>query len=85
MSSDEVLDVYRVSGEKVRVIRDGLKENDVVGIVLAWDDEHLLIRRPNRRVVKLSRNYTVQPFKEPRPDILEMVQDDTTNQDRTKQ
>ncbi|MDP4097707.1 hypothetical protein OIN60_13095 [Paenibacillus sp. P96] len=76
MISDEVLDVYRVSGEKVRVIRDSLKENDVVGIVLAWDDEHLLIRRPNRNIVKLSRSYNVQPFKEPRPDMLGVQQDD---------
>jgi hypothetical protein len=76
--SDEVLDVYRVSGEKVRVIRDALKENDVVGIVLAWDDEHVLIRRPNRRIVKLSRSYKVQPFKEPRPDVLNLEQNDAS-------
>ncbi|MFM9278660.1 hypothetical protein [Paenibacillus jiagnxiensis] len=78
MISDEVLDTYRVSGEKVRVMRDALKENDVVGIVLAWDDEHLLIRRPNRRIVKLSRSYKVQPFKEPRQDTLDLEQNDAS-------
>ncbi|MFB5673382.1 hypothetical protein ACE3NQ_09945 [Paenibacillus terreus] len=78
MISDELLDSYRVSGEKVRVIRDALKENDVVGIVLAWDEEHVLIRRPNRRIVKLSRSYKVQPFKEPRPDTLDLEQNDAS-------
>lgn len=80
MISDEMLDIYRVSGEKVRVIRDALQENDVVGIVLAWDDEHLLIRRPNRRIVKLGRKYKVQPFKEPRLDTLQHFESGTEGQ-----
>jgi hypothetical protein len=62
MINDEKLDAYRLSGEKVRVVRDGLESNDVIGIVLAWDEEQVLIRRQNRRVVKLDRNYTYQPF-----------------------
>lgn len=66
MILDEELDAYRLSGEKVRVVRDGLESNDVIGIVLAWDDEQVLIRRQNRRVVKLDRSYTYQPFSEPR-------------------
>lgn len=70
MISDEALNAYRVSGEKVRVIRDGLATNDVVGIVLAWDEQQVMIRRPNRRVVKLDRSYQIQPFSEPRPDML---------------
>ncbi|MFP4978839.1 hypothetical protein ACE6ED_25765 [Paenibacillus sp. CN-4] len=70
MISDELLNAYRLSGEKVRVIRDGLASNDVVGIVLAWDEQQVMIRRPNRRVVKLDRSYRIQPFSEPRPDML---------------
>ncbi|WNS46131.1 hypothetical protein [Paenibacillus sp. MMS20-IR301] len=70
MISDEQLDAYRVSGEKLRVVRDGLESNDVKGIVLAWDDSQVMIRRPNKRVVKLDRNYLYQPYSEPRPDTL---------------
>lgn len=66
MISDELLDQYRLSGEKIRVVRDGLPENDVRGIVVAWDDTHVLIRKPNRNVVKLDRSYIYQPAKEPR-------------------
>lgn len=64
--SDEQLDAYRISGEKIRVVRDGIESNDVKGIVLAWDDSQVMIRRQNRRVVKLDRNYLFQPFSEPR-------------------
>lgn len=70
MISDEDLNNYRISGEKIRVVRDGLESNDIRGIVLAWDDTQVMIRRPNRRVVKLDRNYIFQPLTEPRPDIL---------------
>ncbi|WP_410511783.1 hypothetical protein PaeBR_17200 [Paenibacillus sp. BR2-3] len=70
MISDEQLNNYRISGEKIRVVRDGLESNDVKGIVLAWDEAQVMIRRPNRRVVKLDRNYLFQPFNEPRPDVL---------------
>lgn len=66
MISDEQLDAYRLSGEKIRVIRDALPENDVRGIVVAWNDNQVMIRRPNRNIVKLDRNYTYQPSKEPR-------------------
>ncbi|WP_458122516.1 hypothetical protein [Paenibacillus sp. Z6-24] len=71
MMSEEQLDTYRQSGEKVRVVRDGIRDNDVRGIVIAWDDEHVLIRRPNRNVAKLSRSYIIQPSKDPRIDPLE--------------
>lgn len=70
MLSDEQLNAFRISGEKVRVVRDGLKENDIRGIVVAWDDKQVLIRRPNRNVVKLDRNYIIQPSKEERIDLL---------------
>lgn len=68
MISDEQLDAYRISGEKIRVVRDGLESNDVKGIVLAWDESQVMIRRPNKRIVKLDRNYLYQPFSEPRPE-----------------
>jgi hypothetical protein len=71
MISEEQLDAYRLSGEKVRVVRDDIRDNDVRGIVIAWDDEHVLIRRPNRNVVKLSRNYLIQPSKEARRSPLD--------------
>lgn len=71
MISDEQLNAYRVSGEKVRVVRDALTENDVRGIVVAWDDTHVLIRRPNRNVVKLDRRYSYRPSSEPRVTIME--------------
>ncbi|GGF69976.1 hypothetical protein GCM10010912_14000 [Paenibacillus albidus] len=66
MISDEQLDAYRISGERIRVVRDNLESNDVKGIVLAWDDKQVMVRRPNKRVVKLDRNYIYQPFSEPR-------------------
>ncbi|AIQ63564.1 hypothetical protein D3C81_141900 [compost metagenome] len=70
MISDEQLNEYRLSGEKVRVVRDALESNDVVGIVIAWDDSQVMIRRPNRRVVKLDRSYIIQPFSDNRPNIF---------------
>ncbi|AIQ17482.1 hypothetical protein NSS79_12380 [Paenibacillus sp. FSL L8-0436] len=68
MISDEQLDAYRISGEKIRVVRDALESNDVKGIVLAWDESQVMVRRPNKRIVKLDRNYVYQPFSEPRQD-----------------
>ena len=64
--NDEQLDVLRLSGERVRVVRDGLESNDVIGTVVAWDPQHVIIRRRNRRVVKLDRNYSYQLQSEPR-------------------
>lgn len=66
MISDEQLDRYRVDGIKIRIVRDALEQNDVVGAVVAWDDTHILIRRPNRRVVKVKREYLLQEASEPR-------------------
>ncbi|GFR38319.1 hypothetical protein PRECH8_16150 [Insulibacter thermoxylanivorax] len=60
MISEEQLESLRQSGVKVRVIRDANPENDVKGYVVAWDDKDVLIRRPNRRVIKLSREYTFE-------------------------
>lgn len=66
MIEEGVLDRYRLQGVKVRVVRDGLEMNDVIGIVVAWDDDSVMIRKPNRRVVKLSRAYDYRPADEPR-------------------
>ncbi|AJY73331.1 hypothetical protein [Paenibacillus beijingensis] len=66
LTSEEVLDGFRVSGEKVRVVRDGIEQNDVVGTVVAWDEETVVIRKANRRVVKLSRYYVYEPASGPR-------------------
>ncbi|PQP80186.1 hypothetical protein C0Q44_28855 [Paenibacillus sp. PCH8] len=70
MISDTELDTLRLSGDKVRVVRDELESNDVTGIVVAWDGEQVLIRRQNRRVVKLDRRYRYQLFSEPRQNPL---------------
>ncbi|WP_123041183.1 hypothetical protein [Cohnella candidum] len=66
MVDENELDRLRVEGTKVRVVRDALEQNDVIGIVVAWDDASVLIRRQNRRVVKLDRKYRIQPADEPR-------------------
>jgi hypothetical protein len=66
MLNDEQLNQFREEGTKVRIVRDALEMNDVVGIVVAWDEEQLLIRRPNRRVVKVKRGYDIQLASEPR-------------------
>ncbi|OAB32847.1 hypothetical protein [Paenibacillus glacialis] len=71
MISDEQLNAFRVGGEKVRVVRDSIASNDIRGIVVAWDAEQVLIRRPNRNVVKLDRNYFYQLSSEPRPELFE--------------
>jgi len=67
MISDEQLDVFRVDGTFLRVVRDVNPENDVRGYVVAWDDESVLIRKRSRKVVKLRRSYVYQPYTEPRP------------------
>jgi len=71
MISEEQLDAYRVEGTKVRVVRDAMEMNDVVGIVVAWDDDTIMIRRPNRRIVKVGRAYRIQRADEPREALLE--------------
>ncbi|QNK54413.1 MULTISPECIES: hypothetical protein [Paenibacillus] len=71
MISEEQLDAFRHSGETVRIVRDDLESNDVSGIVVAWDDVSVMIRKPSRRVVKLSRGYLYQPASEERRSPLE--------------
>ncbi|MGO4545715.1 hypothetical protein AB4Z29_13010 [Paenibacillus sp. 2TAB23] len=75
MISEEKLDAFRVSGETIRVVRDAMEANDVHGIVVAWDETSVVIRRPSRRVVKLSRTYSFAPVSEERVNVFE----DTTS------
>lgn len=71
MISDEQLNELRLSGERVRVVRDGLESNDIIGTVVAWDAEQVIFRRRNRRVVKLDRRYSYQLQSEPRRNPFE--------------
>jgi hypothetical protein len=68
MISEEQLDDYRVNGTLLRVVRDISPENDVKGIVVAWNDQEVMIRKANRKIVKLDRGYLFQPFADPRPE-----------------
>lgn len=72
MITDERLNELRESGERVRVVRDNLEVNDVIGIIVAWSDEQIMVRRRNRRVVKLDRNYLIQLESEPRVSPTEL-------------
>lgn len=73
MISEEQLDSYRVDGTRVRVVRDGIETNDVIGIVVAWDEESVVIRKISRKVVKLSRGYIYEPASEPRTNITDVL------------
>ena len=73
MITDEELNAFRLSGEKVRVTRDAIEANDIRGIVVAWDDTQVMIRRPNRNVVKLDRTYIYRPSREPRVSPLDLA------------
>lgn len=66
MITEHQLNKFRLDGTLVRVIRDALEDNDVIGQIVAWDDAHVVLRKRNRRVVKLSRDYHYQPVAEPR-------------------
>lgn len=66
MISDEELNKFRVEGLKVRVVRDAERDNDVRGLVVAWNDDKVMIRKPNRRVVELKRSYFYQLASEER-------------------
>jgi hypothetical protein len=61
MISDETLEALRQSGSRVRVVRDALAANDLYGEIVAWDAHSVVIRRGNRRLVQLDRNYTFEP------------------------
>jgi RNase P/RNase MRP subunit p29 len=66
MITDDQLNEYREIGIKVRVIRDTDPINDIRGIVVAWDEHTVLIRKQNRKVLKLPRNYIYQPWDQER-------------------
>ena len=69
MLSDEQLNEYRVEGTKVRIVRDNIEANDVKGIVVAWNEQSVIIRKQNRKVVEVSREYLLQPQTEERKDV----------------
>ncbi|MBO7744855.1 hypothetical protein I8J29_11650 [Paenibacillus sp. MWE-103] len=69
MITEEELDRYRVEGTPLRVVRDNMEANDVLGIVVAWDADSVVIRKRNRRVVKLSRGYIYEPVGAPRSEV----------------
>lgn len=62
MVSEEQLDAWRVAGTRIKVVRDSNPANDVRGIVVAWDEQHVLLRKQNRKVVKLDRSYEYTPL-----------------------
>jgi hypothetical protein len=64
--TEEQLNRFRLSGEKVRVQRDQLPENDVRGVIVAWDEKYAVLRKPNRNLVKVPRYYIFTSAKEPR-------------------
>jgi hypothetical protein len=66
MITDDQLNEFREIGTKLRVIRDIDPINDVKGIVVAWDEHSVLIRKQNRKVIKLVRSYTFQPWEQER-------------------
>lgn len=68
---ETMLDRFRQEGTKVRVVRDMIEANDVTGTVVAWSEDEVMIRKRNRRIVKLSRSYLIQPFSDQRPELEE--------------
>jgi len=73
--SDEQLNAYRLEGTMLRVIRDADPNNDVRGIVVAWNDDVVLIRKRNRKVVELKRSYVFQAFEADRPEEWTLPED----------
>lgn len=63
MVTADMLQQFRLTGARVRVRRDADPANDVMGIVVAWDEEMVLLRKANRKLVKLSREYAYEAEK----------------------
>lgn len=61
MVREETLQACRLEGTLIRVGRDADPANDVLGIVVAWDETTVLLRKANRKLVKLSRDYRYEP------------------------
>lgn len=55
--SDDRLNEMRLSGKLIRVVRDAVSETDVIGTVVAWDETDVLLRKRNRKVIKISKAY----------------------------
>jgi hypothetical protein len=66
MVSEELLNQLRLGGIKVRVVRDADPVNDVKGYVMAWNDHQVMIKKLNKKVLKLDRSYRYQPWEVPR-------------------
>ncbi|MCL6457503.1 MAG: hypothetical protein K6T85_05800 [Gorillibacterium sp.] len=66
MISEELLDQFRLEGTKVRVIRDADPINDIKGYVMAWNDQLVMLKKLNKKVLKLDRQYQYQPWDLPR-------------------
>jgi hypothetical protein len=65
--TDDQFNQYRLESTLLRVVRDANPDNDVRGIVVAWDDQHVLIRkRGSKNLLKLDRRYVYQPYSEKR-------------------
>ena len=64
--SETALDQWRLQGTLVRVVRDYNPENDVIGLVAAWNDQKVILRKRNKKVVELFRTYLFQIASEPR-------------------
>ncbi|MBC8079510.1 MAG: hypothetical protein H7X86_04145 [Gorillibacterium sp.] len=62
MISEEQLDQFRLEGIQVRVIRDADPVNDIKGYVMAWNDQLVMIKKLNKKVLKLDRQYQYQPW-----------------------
>lgn len=61
MITDQELDQFRLEGTQIRVVRDLDPVNDVLGIVVAWNDKQVMVRKRNRKLVKLDRAYLYEP------------------------
>jgi RNase P/RNase MRP subunit p29 len=66
MVDDQQLDALRLTGERIRVVRDVNPENDVLGWLVAWNDQEIIVRKANKKVVKLKRSYAIQSVHEAR-------------------
>lgn len=64
MISDEQLNEYRIQGTVLRVRRDANEKNDLKGYVVAWNENTVLFRKRNRKVVKISRSYQYEPLEQ---------------------
>ena len=69
---DNLLNKYRNEGTLIRVVRDANPENDIRGYVVAWNEKEVLIRKRNKKVMKVPLFYPIQVDDQPRvvPEIF---------------